>query len=81
LQKFKNGVRELDHDLLTLEATGDYAGAKRLLDTMGVIRPVLKKAFDHLEGIPTDIEPIFETANELAPEKRNAPSRASHKKR
>jgi len=79
LQKFKKGVRELDHDLLTLEATGDYAGAKRLLDTLGVIRPVLKTAFDRLDGIPTDIEPIFETANELAPEKRNALSRESKK--
>ena len=52
-------VRDLDHDLLTLEATGDYAGAKRMLDALGVIRPVLQRAFDKLSGIPVDIEPMF----------------------
>ena len=69
IEKFRQGVRDLDHDLLTLEAQGDYAGAKRLLEEMGVIRPVLKKAFDRLDQIPTDIDPIFVTADELAPEK------------
>jgi hypothetical protein len=33
--KIKAAVRDLDHDLLTLEATGDYAGAKRILDQLG----------------------------------------------
>lgn len=59
LSKAKGAVRDLTHDLLTLEATGDYAGAKRMLDELGVIRPVLEKAFGHLTGIPVDIEPIF----------------------
>ena len=65
--KFKQGVRDLDHDLLTLEAEGDYAGAKKMLDEMGVVRPALRKSLDGLQGIPTDIEPIFVTADELAP--------------
>jgi hypothetical protein len=69
LEKFKQGVRDLDHDLLTLEAQGDYAGAKKLQDKMGVVRPALQKALDRLESIPTDIEPVFVTADELAPEK------------
>ena len=30
LAKFKQGVRDLDHDLLTLEAQGDYAGAEEV---------------------------------------------------
>src|SRR6266849_1630320 len=81
IQKFRQGVRDLDHDLLMLEAQGDYAGAKKLLDEMGVIRPVLKKAFDRLEGIPTDIEPIFVTADERAPEKSPPPAKAVRKKR
>jgi hypothetical protein len=72
LEKFKQGVRDLDHDLLTLEAQGDYAGAKKLQDEMGVVRPALQKALDRLQGIPTDIEPIFVTADELAPEKASA---------
>lgn len=67
LEKFKQGVRDLDGDLLTLEAQGDYAGAKKLQDEMGVVRPALQKSLDRLQAIPTDIEPIFVTADELAP--------------
>jgi hypothetical protein len=69
LDKFKQRVRDLDHDLLTVEAQGDYAGAKKLQDEMGVVRPALQKSLDRLQDIPTDIEPIFVTADELAPEK------------
>ncbi|HEX4426758.1 MAG TPA: hypothetical protein VH079_15270 [Terriglobales bacterium] len=67
MDKIKEAVAELDHDLLTLEAQGDYAGAKKMLDELGVVRPALKKALDGLQDIPTDIEPIFVTADELAP--------------
>jgi len=44
--------------LLTIEATGDYAGAKKMLDQFGVLRPVLQQALAKLTDIPTDIEPI-----------------------
>jgi hypothetical protein len=73
MDKIRQAVRDLDHDLLTLEAEGDYAGAKKLLDEMGVVRPGLRKALDSLQGIPTDIEPIFVTADELAPIARQEP--------
>jgi len=65
--KMKQAVRDLDHDLLTLEATGDYAGAKRLLDGMGVIRSEMRRVLDKLSDIPVDIEPHYVTAEELAP--------------
>jgi hypothetical protein len=71
--KMKTAVAELDHDLLTIEARGDYAAAKKMLDEMGVIRPVLRKALESLRGIPTDIEPVFVTAEELAPTKPAPP--------
>jgi hypothetical protein len=63
--KIKDAVRDLDHELLTIEATGDYAGAKRMLDQLGVIRPPLQKALDGLTGIPVDIEPVFASATQL----------------
>ena len=81
LEKFKKGVRDLDHDLLTLEAQGDYAGAKKLQDEMGVVRPALQKSIDRLQAIPTDIEPIFVTADELAPEKMPVPVRVRKRKK
>jgi Peptidase family M49 len=73
MNKVKAAVEELDHDLLTLEATGDYAGAKKMLDEMGVIRPGLQKALGKLQDVPTDIEPIFATADELAPAEDKPP--------
>jgi hypothetical protein len=81
LKKFQLGVRDLDHDLLTIEAQGDYAGAKKMLDEMGVIRPMLRKSFERLEGIPTDVEFNFVTADELAPEKPQSPARPVRKNR
>jgi hypothetical protein len=65
--KVKQAVRDLDHDLLTLEAAGDYAGAKKMLTELAVLRPELQKAIEKLADIPTDIEPSFVTAEKLAP--------------
>jgi hypothetical protein len=65
--KIKPAVEDLDHDLLTLEATGDYAGAKKMMAELAVLRPEVKKAVDRLSGVPTDIEPVYVTAEALAP--------------
>ena len=65
--KIKDAVRDLTHDLLTVEAEGNYAGAKKMLDTLGVLRPEFKRALDKLGDIPVDIEPIFVTAEKIAP--------------
>jgi len=56
--KIKGAVRDLVHDLLTVEATGDYAGAKKMLDELGVLRPSMTRALARLKNIPTDIEPV-----------------------
>jgi hypothetical protein len=65
--KVKQAVRDLDRDLLTLEATGDYAGAKKMLSDLAVLRPEVQRAIDKLTDIPTDIEANFVTADKLAP--------------
>jgi hypothetical protein len=46
-----------------LEATGDYNGAKKMLAELSVIRPEVQNALDGLKSLPTDIEPIFVTAD------------------
>jgi hypothetical protein len=56
--KIQPAVRDLVHDLLTIEATGDYAGAKKMLDELGVLRPQLQQALAKLTDIPTDIAPL-----------------------
>lgn len=65
LSKIKDAVAGLDRELLTLEATGDYAGAKKMLGEMMVLRPEVKNALERLKSVPTDIEPIFVTADAL----------------
>ena len=71
--KIKQAVSDLDREFLTIEATGDYVRAKKMLDTLGVIRPEVQRALDRLTQIPTDIEPIFVTANRIAPPQANEP--------
>jgi hypothetical protein len=56
--KIQGAVRDLVHDLLTMEATGDYARARKMLDEMGVLRPAMTQALEKLKDIPTDIEPV-----------------------
>jgi hypothetical protein len=63
--KVNGAVRDLTHLLLTIEAQGDYAAAKGLLDRLGVLRPSVAAALDKLKDIPVDIRPIFVTADEL----------------
>lgn len=58
--KIKSAIRDLTHDLLTLEARGDYAAAKEMLNSLGVLRPEMQNALDRLQSIPTDIDPIFQ---------------------
>ena len=60
--KIKSAVRDLDHELLTIEATGDYARASHLLREMGVVRPALQRTLDSLSDVPTDIAPRFASA-------------------
>jgi hypothetical protein len=63
--KFKAEVTSLTHDLLTLEANGDLAGARSLLGKFGVVRPEVQKVLDKLAKLPVDIEPRFVTAEQL----------------
>lgn len=58
--KIKGAVRDLTHDLLTIEAQGDYAAAKKMLDQWGVVRPEMQRAIDGLKDVPTDIDPVNE---------------------
>jgi hypothetical protein len=65
LRKTKKGVIGLTHELMTLQATGDYAGTKRLLDRLVVIRPEVKVVLDRMDKVPVDIRPRFITAESL----------------
>ncbi|MFO7276274.1 MAG: hypothetical protein DIU56_004485 [Pseudomonadota bacterium] len=65
LERAKAAVTELTRRLMTIQAQGDYAGAKELFDRMAVIRPQVQAAIDRLTDVPVDIAPRFVTAEEL----------------
>ena len=73
--KIKGAVSDLTHDLLTVEATGDYASAKDMLTRMAVIRPEVQAQLERLQSIPVDIDPQYVTADEIAPENGKPPAR------
>jgi hypothetical protein len=64
--RIADAVTALTKDLMTLQAEGNYAKAKEMLDTMGVVRPEVQKVLDRLAAVPVDIEPKFTTAADLA---------------
>lgn len=66
LKKTKQAVTGLTHDIMMLQARGDYAGVKALLDREVAIRPEVQRVLDQLGEIPIDIAPRFVTANELS---------------
>ena len=55
--KMRKAIDALSARLLTIQGDGDYAGAKQLTDTLGVIEPDLAGDLKKLEaaGIPVDI--------------------------
>jgi hypothetical protein len=63
--KVKGAVAALAGEIMTVQATGDYARAKAMLATRAVVRPGVQRIFDRLTGVPVDIEPRFTTADEL----------------
>jgi hypothetical protein len=65
LAKTRKAVTGLTRDIMTLQARGDYAGVKQLLDRMVVIRPQVQHVIDRLANVPVDIAPKFVTAAEL----------------
>src|SRR5205823_13773095 len=66
-KKIRDSVRDLARDLLMIEATGDYAGAKRMLDQLGVLRPEVRATLERVDKVPVDIRPVFVTADSIAP--------------
>ena len=61
----KTGVAGLTHDIMTIQAEGDYAKAIALRDRLGVVRPPVQRALDKMTAIPVDIEPKFTSAAQL----------------
>ncbi len=63
--RIRQNVVDLTRDIMTIQAVGDYAAAKQMIDKLVSIRPPVQAVLDKLKDVPVDIEPRFVTANEL----------------
>ena len=63
--KAKKAVTDLTRQIMTIQATGDYAAADALLKKMVVVRPEIQHVLDRLSDVPVDIAPKPITAMEL----------------
>ena len=64
-ERIKQNVLDLTRDLMTMQAVGDYAAAKQMMEKLAVVRPQTQTVLDRLKGVPVDIEPRFVTAEQL----------------
>jgi hypothetical protein len=63
--RIREAVTNLTRDIMTMQATGDYAAVQALLTKYVVIRPEVQRVLDRLTDVPVDIEPRFVTAREM----------------
>jgi len=59
LDKMPGAVEAMTHDLLMIEALGDYAAAKSFIEKYGEMPEEMKGVMAKLDAIPIDIEPIY----------------------
>jgi len=67
-EKVGPAFEALARELLTIEATGDKARAKALLDRLAVHRPETQRVLSRLGKVPVDIAPRYVTAEALEAE-------------
>jgi hypothetical protein len=64
--RMPEAVKALAHDLLMIEAQGDYDGAKVFIEKYGEMPTEMKEALDSLSDIPTDIRPSYLIEKQMA---------------
>lgn len=57
--KMENAIKDLAHDLLMIEAKGDYKAAEKFVEKYRVMPKEFEKAIEKLKNIPVDIKPIY----------------------
>ena len=60
LTKIREASRKLAHEILMVQALGDYDACKKLIDTYGEMPESMKAALAGLGDVPVDIEPIYQ---------------------
>ena len=65
LSRMRPAIRDLAHDILMLQATLDYDGARRFIERYGKIPESLQSALDRLKDVPVDIRPVYRIEEEV----------------
>lgn len=60
--KMEEGVRSLLHDILMLQALGDYEGTKTFMAKWAKLDPEAEAAIISMDTIPVDIKPVYPDA-------------------
>jgi len=56
---FEETFRSLAHELLMIQAIGDYDGAVAFVERYGTVHPQMAVAIEGLEDLPVDIDPTY----------------------
>ncbi len=63
--KLKQAIKELAHKVLIIEATGDYEGAKALIEKYRKMTPLMERYIEELKDVPIDIRPTFTLSEKM----------------
>jgi hypothetical protein len=63
--RIRAAVEAMTREIMTIQASGDYARAKTWMEREIVLRPDVRKLIARLDGVPVDIRPRFVTAEQL----------------
>jgi hypothetical protein len=66
--RIRDAVTSFSREVLTLQALGDYEGAKKFIEVYGQMGDDVRASLAKLEGVPIDIEPRFAIEKEYAAE-------------
>jgi hypothetical protein len=58
-ERFHGAFRDLAHDLLMVQALGDYEGARRMYERYGTVPEAMLAVIDNLVDIPVDVDPVY----------------------
>lgn len=58
-EKIREAVKSLAHEVLTIEANGDYEAAANFIDSYRYLSVDTKNALNALKNVPIDIRPIY----------------------
>ncbi len=62
---FPQAIERLVHEILMLEALGDYDGTKAFIERYGDLPPDVEEALHNLHDVPVDVYPIYASVEDL----------------